>query len=87
MTTTKKATTARTKKPATLKVVKEPQSIPNLPANPFIFEIFELCGKQRSKAKKVEVLQKYAHPSLKTIFIWNFDDTVQSVLPLSLIHI
>jgi hypothetical protein len=81
MTTTKKATTATTKKPATLKVVKEPQSIPNLPANPFIFEIFELCGKQRSKAKKVEVLQKYAHPSLKTIFIWNFDDTVQSVLP------
>ena len=29
----------------------------------------------------MEVLQKYAHPSLKTIFIWNFDDTVQSVLP------
>ena len=81
MTTAKKATTARSKKPATPKVVKAPQTIPNLPANPFVFEIFELCAKQRSKAKKVEVLQKYSHPCLKSIFIWNFDETVISVLP------
>ena len=53
----------------------------DLLVNPFIFEIFELCGQQRSVAKKVEVLQKYSHPCLKTIFIWNFDETVQSVLP------
>ena len=81
MTTAKKATTARSKKPATPKVVKAPQPIPDLPANPFVFEIFELCAKQRSKAKKVEVLQKYSHPCLKSIFIWNFDETVISVLP------
>ena len=53
----------------------------DLPANPFIFEILNLASKQRSKAKKVEVLQKYSHPCLKTIFIWNFDETVTSVLP------
>ena len=81
MTTAKKSTTARSKKPATPKVVKAPQTIPDLPANPFVFEIFELCAKQRSKAKKVEVLQKYSHPCLKSIFIWNFDETVISVLP------
>ena len=81
MTTAKKATTPRSKKPATPKVVKAPQPIPDLPANPFVFEIFELCAKQRSKAKKVEVLQKYSHPCLKSIFIWNFDETVISVLP------
>ena len=81
MTTAKKSTTARSKKPATPKVVKAPQPIPDLPANPFVFEIFELCAKQRSKAKKVEVLQKYSHPCLKSIFIWNFDETVISVLP------
>ena len=40
-----------------------------------------MCGKQRSAAKKVEVLQKYSHPCLKTIFIWNFDESVISVLP------
>ena len=81
MTTAKKSTTARSKKPATPKVVKASQPIPDLPANPFVFEIFELCAKQRSKAKKVEVLQKYSHPCLKSIFIWNFDETVISVLP------
>lgn len=81
MTTAKKSTTARSKKPATPKVVRAPQPIPDLPANPFVFEIFELCAKQRSKAKKVEVLQKYSHPCLKSIFIWNFDETVISVLP------
>jgi hypothetical protein len=31
--------------------------------------------------EKVEVLQKYSHPSLKTLFIWNFDETIQSALP------
>ena len=52
-----------------------------LPPNPFVFEILELASKQRSKAKKVEVLQEYEHHSLKAIFIWNFDDTVISMVP------
>lgn len=86
MTTTKKttATTSRvkttaTKKPAAPKVIAE--SIPELPANPFVFEILNAAAKQRSDVKKVEVLQKYSHPSLKTLFIWNFDETIQSALP------
>ena len=52
-----------------------------LPHNPFVFEILELASKQRSKAKKVEVLQEYEHISLKSIFIWNFDETVISMIP------
>jgi hypothetical protein len=52
-----------------------------LPANPFAFEIFDLINKQRSAAKKVEILQKYDHPSLKALFIWNFDDSVITILP------
>lgn len=52
-----------------------------LPANPFIFEILNLASKQRSAAKKVEVLKTFEHMSLKAIFIWNFDETVISVLP------
>jgi len=52
-----------------------------LPQNPFIFEVLELASKQRSKAKKVEVLQEYEHNALKAIFIWNFDDTVISMVP------
>jgi hypothetical protein len=46
-----------------------------------VHEILELVSKQRSKAKKVEILQKYEDLSLKTLFIWNFDDTVISMVP------
>ncbi len=52
-----------------------------LPTNPFIFEILELVSTQKTAAKKVEVLKKYEHDSLKAIFIWNFDETVISLLP------
>ena len=63
------ATTTKTKKKV------------ELPPNPFIHEILELASKQRAKAKKVEILQQYENDALKTIFIWNFDETVISVLP------
>jgi hypothetical protein len=55
--------------------------IETLPTNPFVFEILELVSKQRSNAKKVEVLKTYEHDSLKAIFIWNFDESVISLLP------
>jgi len=69
MTTTKTKTTT-TDKP-----------IETLPTNPFVFEILELASKQRSNAKKVEVLQTYSHDSVKTVLIWNFDESVLSLLP------
>ena len=52
-----------------------------LPPNPFIHEVLELASKQRSKAKKIEILQEYSSDALKTLFIWNFDDTVISMIP------
>lgn len=67
-------TTTKTRK-------KTEETIETLPINPFIFEILELASKQRSNAKKVEVLKTYEHDSLKSIFIWNFDETVVSLLP------
>ena len=57
----------------------------NLPSNPFAFEVLALVSKQKSNAKKAEILQKYDHPSLKTILIWNFDDTIISLLPEGLV--
>jgi len=73
MTTTKTATKN--------KVKSTPTQIPNLPNNPLAFEVFDLVSKQRSKAKKVEILKKYRHDSLVSLFIWNFDETVVSLLP------
>ena len=52
-----------------------------LPPNPFIHEVLELASNQRSRAKKVEILQEYESDALKTLFIWNFDDTVISMIP------
>ena len=64
------------------KIVKAKSStIPNLPTNPFVFEVLEAASKQRTKVKKIEVLKKYSHPSVMAILIWNFDDTAISLLP------
>ena len=52
-----------------------------LPPNPFIHEILELASKQRSAAKKAEILQEYRNDALTAILIWNFDDSIISVLP------
>jgi len=40
-----------------------------------------LASKQRTIAKKVEVLKKYKHDSLVSIFVWNYDTSLSSALP------
>jgi hypothetical protein len=81
MTTTKKKTT--TTKPRTTRAKAESATaeLPELPSNPFVYEVLDLASKQKTTAKKVEVLKKYEHDSLKSIFIFNFDETVISLLP------
>lgn len=69
-------TTTKTKKTNSANTIQE------LPTNPFAFEVLNLVSKQRTNAKKVEVLKKYEDDSLKTIFIWNFDESVISLLPV-----
>ena len=76
MTTTAKKTTTKTVKAKTVAT-----AIPNLPSIPFAFEVLEAASKQRTKAKKIEVLQRYAHDSIMALMIWNFDETAISVLP------
>jgi hypothetical protein len=68
-------TTTKTKPTITEKPIE------SLPTNPFVFEILELTSKQRSNAKKIEVLKTYEHDALKSVLIWNFDETVISLLP------
>lgn len=69
-TTTKKKTTTTTKSTSL-----------ELPKNPFVFEVLDLASKQRSKAKKIEVLKKYRDNGLVAVLIWNFDETITSLLP------
>ena len=56
-------------------------TIETLPTNPFVFEILELASKQRSNIKKAEILKTYEHDSIKSVLIWNFDETVISLIP------
>lgn len=65
----------------TTKTTKKPSAAVEMPANPFIFEILELAVKQRTNAKKAEVLQTYKDPSLMAVLIWNYDPSLESVLP------
>jgi len=52
-----------------------------LPNNPFVFEVLELASAQRSSAKRVEILKKYEDNSIKSVLIWNFDESVISMIP------
>ena len=72
-------TTKKTTKPKVVKAKATP--IPNLPKIPFAFEVFDAASKQRTKAKKIEVLQRYAHESIMAVLIWNFDESIVSLLP------
>ena len=67
-------TTAARKPKTTASVPKKVDA--DLPANPFQHEILELACTQRTKAKKIEVLQKYANDALISLIIWNYDDSV-----------
>ena len=74
-------TTAKKKTTKIVKAKTVATAIPNLPSIPFAFEVLDAASKQRTKAKKIEVLQKYAHDSIMALLIWNFDETAISVLP------
>jgi len=73
--------TTTTRKSKTLKVKASPKPLETLPARPFAFEVLDLVSRQRTKAKKIEVLRTYGEVSLKILFVWNFDESIISILP------
>jgi len=52
-----------------------------LPSNPLLSEVLDKVSKQKTKAKKIEVLKENESLHLKAVLIWNFDDSAVSVLP------
>ena len=60
---------------------KATPAVKKLPSNPFMNEILELVDEQKTDAKKVAILQQYECYILKSLFIWNFDDSVIQLLP------
>jgi len=53
----------------------------DLPPNPFQSEILELVSKTRTRVKKIELLKLHRNEALVSLLIWNFDDTIFSMLP------
>ena len=52
-----------------------------LPSNPLLSEVLSLVSKQKTKAKKIQILKENESLHLKSVLIWNFDDSVKSMLP------
>ena len=82
-------TTANLENPEPPKVVKKTRrprkkaspAVKKLPSNPFMNEILELVSEQKTDAKKVAILKEYECDILKSLFIWNFDESIISLLP------
>ena len=80
MTTTKTQKKTSTTKPSTSKktfTVSE-----ELPINPFTFEVLNLVSKQRTNAKKVEVLRKYDHERFREFLRLAFNPNVTFDTPI-----
>ena len=82
-------TTANLENPEPDKPVRKPRrarkkaspTVKKLPSNPFMNEILELVDEQKTDEKKIAILKEYECDILKSLFIWNFDDSVISLLP------
>ena len=70
----RKKTTAT--KPRTVTVKKK-----ELPANPMVHELLEAVDSERVKARKLDLLRTHGEDSFKMTMIWNFDESVISMLP------
>ena len=77
----KTTTTTKTTKPRAPRAKKAPAPKVALPPNPFQSEILDLVSKARTRAKKIELLKEYRNDALVSLLIWNFDDSVVSMLP------
>tara|TARA_B100001996_G_scaffold93874_1_gene70149 strand:+ start:250 stop:732 length:483 start_codon:yes stop_codon:yes gene_type:complete len=52
-----------------------------LPPNPLVHELLEAVDSERVKSKKLDLLRVNGDDSFKMLMVWNFDETVVSLLP------
>lgn len=46
-----------------------------------VSEVLRKASNAKTKAEKIAILQKHNHQALRSILIWNFDETVISAVP------
>ena len=90
MTTAKKTTKTRSatrRKPSTRKktTASKPRTVTvkkkEVPPNPMVHELLEAVDSERVKTKKLDILRTHGDDSFKMVMIWNFDESVISMLP------
>ena len=52
-----------------------------LPPHPLQSEILQAVSSAKTKASKIKILQEHRSPALVSIFVWNFDPSIESALP------
>lgn len=72
-------TTVAKKTPTTKK--RAPKQVEKLGPNPFMFEVLDFACNQRTRAKKIEILQEYRDNSIIAVFLWNYVPSLISALP------
>lgn len=55
--------------------------MPKLPPHPLQSEILQAVSSAKTKASKIKILQENRSPALVSIFVWNFDPSIESALP------
>jgi len=84
-TTRTRSTSTRKKTTSTRKTTTKPKTVTvkkkELPPNPMVHELLEAVDSERVKSKKLEILRAHGEDSFKMTMIWNFDESVISMLP------
>ena len=69
------------KRPKTKTVKTKKTASDSLPPNPFVHEVLAMANKQRKIDERIEVLKEYRNEALVSLLIWNFDESVVSMVP------
>ena len=69
------------RRPKTKTVKTKKTASDSLPPNPFVHEVLAMANKQRKIDERIEVLKEYRNEALVSLLIWNFDESVISMVP------
>lgn len=53
----------------------------SLPPNALLTEVLQKAHNAKTREEKIKILQENESPALKSLFIWNYDESVESELP------
>ena len=69
------------RRPKTKTVKTKKTASASLPPNPFVHEVLAMANKQRKIDERIEVLKEYRNEALVSLLIWNFDESIISMVP------